>query len=97
MQIGVGLSSYIEMCGLAPRRILGAIRYSAGGWEAATVRILPHGQGAGRHRDLAPRPGPRDGVVEIVADQLGRRPGEVDVLHGDTAIVPHGLDTYGSR
>src|SRR4029079_11590741 len=42
-QLGSGFSTYIEMCGLAPSRILGAIRYGAGGWDASTVRCLPTG------------------------------------------------------
>ena len=42
-QIGIGFSTYVEMCGLAPSRILGAIRYGAGGWDAATIRCLPTG------------------------------------------------------
>ena len=56
-------SSYFEMCGLAPSRVLASLNYSAGGWEAATVRVLPTAQGPGRHRHVAARPGPRDGVV----------------------------------
>ena len=42
-QLGIGFSTYVEMCGLAPSRILGAIRYVAGGWDAATIRCLPTG------------------------------------------------------
>jgi carbon-monoxide dehydrogenase large subunit len=96
-QLGVGFSTYTEMCGLAPSRILGALSYAIGGWEAATIRVLatgtvqvitgtsPHGQG----HDTA--------WSQIVADQLGCNPDEVEVLHGDTAISPYGSDTYGSR
>tara|TARA_B100000029_G_scaffold191911_1_gene189911 strand:+ start:31 stop:1806 length:1776 start_codon:yes stop_codon:yes gene_type:complete len=95
--LGVGISSYVEMCGLAPSRTLGALKYGAGGWEAATVRILPtckvqvvtgatpHGQGHETCWSM------------IVADQLGIDPDDVEVLHSDTAIVPEGMDTYGSR
>src|SRR5207253_10706414 len=42
-ELGIGFSTYVEMCGLAPSRILGAIRYGAGGWDAATIRFLPTG------------------------------------------------------
>ena len=96
-QLGVGFSTYHEMCGLAPSRILGALRYAIGGWEVATIRMLatgtvqvitgtsPHGQG----HDTA--------WSQIVADQLGYDPSEVEVLHGDTALSPYGSDTYGSR
>ncbi len=96
-QIGVGFSSYVEMCGLAPSRVLASLNYGAGGWEAATVRVLPtakvqvitgstpHGQGHETSWSM------------IVADKLGIDPDDVDVLHSDTAISPTGLDTYGSR
>ena len=85
------------MCGLAPSRVLASLNYSAGGWEAATVRVLPtakvqvvtgtapHGQGHETAWSM------------IVADKLGISPDDVDVLHSDTAISPLGLDTYGSR
>jgi carbon-monoxide dehydrogenase large subunit len=96
-QIGIGFSTYNEMCGLAPSRILGAIRYAAGGWETATIRCLPTGTfqvvtGTSPHG-----PGHETAWSQIVADQLGCDPSEVEVLHGDTSISPYGLDTYGSR
>jgi carbon-monoxide dehydrogenase large subunit len=96
-RLGIGVSSYFEMCGLAPSRVLASLNYSAGGWEAATVRVLPtakvqvvtgtapHGQGHETAWSM------------IVADRLGISPDDVDVLHSDTAIAPLGLDTYGSR
>ncbi|MGB0113090.1 MAG: molybdopterin cofactor-binding domain-containing protein [Ilumatobacteraceae bacterium] len=96
-RLGLGVSSYFEMCGLAPSRVLASLNYSAGGWEAATVRILPtskvqvvtgtspHGQGHETAWSM------------IVADKLGIDPADVDVLHSDTAIAPLGMDTYGSR
>jgi carbon-monoxide dehydrogenase large subunit len=96
-RLGIGVSSYFEMCGLAPSRVLASLNYSAGGWEAATVRVLPtakvqvvtgtapHGQGHETAWSM------------IVADRLGISPDDIDVLHSDTAIAPLGLDTYGSR
>ncbi len=95
--LGIGQASYFEMCGLAPSRVLASLNYSAGGWEAATVRVLPtnkiqvvtgtspHGQGHETAWSM------------IVADRMGVSPDDVDVLHSDTAIAPLGLDTYGSR
>ena len=97
VHLGLGISSYVEMCGLAPSRVLASLNYSAGGWESATVRILPtckvqvitgttpHGQGHETCWSM------------IVADRLGVDPDDVEVLHSDTAIAPLGLDTYGSR
>ena len=97
VHVGIGISTYVEMCGLAPSRVLASLNYSAGGWEAATVRVLPtckvqvvtgstpHGQGHETSWSM------------IVAERLGVDPDDVEVLHSDTAISPLGLDTYGSR
>jgi len=96
-RLGIGLSTYVEMCGLAPSKILGAIRYSAGGWDAATIRCLPTGTvqvltGTSPHGQ-----GHETSWAQIVADQLGYELEEIEVLHGDTSVVPLGMDTYGSR
>ncbi len=95
--LGIGLSSYVEMCGLAPSRVLASLRYAAGGWEAATVRMLPTGMvqvvsGASPHGQ-----GHVTSWSMIVADKLGVSPEDVEVLHSDTALSPFGMDTYGSR
>lgn len=96
-QIGVGFSSYVEMCGLAPSRVLASLNYAAGGWESATVRILPTAKvqvvsGATPHGQ-----GHETSWSMIVADKLGIDPDDVEVLHSDTTISPLGMDTYGSR
>ena len=95
--LGVGLSSYIEMCGLAPSRALASLNYAAGGWEAATVRVLPTGKvqvvtGSAPHGQ-----GHETSWAMIAADQLGVSPEDVEVLHSDTAVSPDGMDSYGSR
>jgi carbon-monoxide dehydrogenase large subunit len=96
-RLGIGLSTYVEMCGLAPSKILGAIRYSAGGWDTATIRCLPTGTvqvltGVSPHGQ-----GHETTWSQITADLLGYEIDEIEVLHGDTAVVPLGMDTYGSR
>ncbi len=96
-QIGVGFSTYNEMCGLAPSRILGAIRYAVGGWDAATVRFQPLGSvqlviGTSPHGQSH-----ETTFAQIVADQLGVGVDDVEVIHGDTAASQLGMDTYGSR
>ena len=97
VQLGIGVSTFTEMCGLAPSRVLGSLSYGAGGWEHASIRMLatgkvevvtgtsPHGQG---HETA---------WSQIVADRLGVPFEDVEVLHGDTQIAHKGLDTYGSR
>ena len=95
--LGVGLSSYVEMCGLAPSRVLSSLNYSAGGWEAATVRMMPTGKVEVVTGTTPHGQGHETSWSMIVADRFGIDPEHVDVLHSDTAISPHGMDTYGSR
>jgi carbon-monoxide dehydrogenase large subunit len=95
--LGVGFSTYIEMCGLAPSRILGALRYAAGGWEAATVRCLPTGTVQVLTGTTPHGQGHDTTWAQVVADRLGVDFDDIEVLHGDTSIVPLGMDTYGSR
>jgi carbon-monoxide dehydrogenase large subunit len=95
--LGIGLSCYVEMCGLAPSQVLGSLRYAAGGWDAASVRMLPTGKvevvtGTSPHGQ-----GHETSWSQIAADALGVDFEDVTVLHGDTAVAPLGMDTYGSR
>jgi carbon-monoxide dehydrogenase large subunit len=96
-RLGIGLSTYVEMCGLAPSRILGAIRFASGGWEAATIRCLPTGTVQVLTGSTPHGQGHETSWSQIVADRLGYEIDEVEVLHGDTSVVPLGMDTYGSR
>jgi carbon-monoxide dehydrogenase large subunit len=96
-QIGIGLSSYIEMCGLAPSNILGALRYVAGGWDGAEIECRPFGQVVVRTGTSPHGQGHETAWAQIVADGLGVSVDDVEVLHGDTAITRIGMDTYGSR
>jgi aerobic carbon-monoxide dehydrogenase large subunit len=97
VQLGIGISTFTEMCGLAPSRVLGSLDYAAGGWETASIRMLPTGKvevitGASAHGQ-----GHETAWSQIVADRLGVAFEDVEVLHGDTQTSPRGLDTYGSR
>ena len=97
VQLGIGISTYTEMCGLAPSRILAALKYVAGGWEHATIRVLPTGKvevvtGTSPHGQ-----GHETAWSQIAADALGVDPDDITVIHGDTASSPYGMDTYGSR
>ena len=89
-QLGVGFSTYIEMCGLAPSRVLGALKYVAGGWEAATIRCLPTGTVQVLTGTTPHGQGHDTTFSQIVADRLGVDFDDVEVLHGDTSIVPLG-------
>ncbi|WP_340537114.1 xanthine dehydrogenase family protein molybdopterin-binding subunit [Nocardioides sp. GXZ039] len=97
VQLGIGVSTFTEMCGLAPSRVLGSLDYGAGGWEHASVRMLATGTvevvtGASAHGQ-----GHETAFSQIVADRLGVPFESVEVLHGDTQVAHRGLDTYGSR
>ncbi len=96
-QLGIGFSTYVEMSGLAPSQVLGSLNYGAGGWDAATVRVLPTGQvevvtGSSPHGQ-----GHETSWSQIAADALGVAYEDVTVLHGDTQVAPLGMNTYGSR
>jgi carbon-monoxide dehydrogenase large subunit len=97
VQLGIGVSTFTEMCGLAPSRVLGSLSYGAGGWESASIRMLPSGKvelvtGTSPHGQ-----GHETAWSQIVADQLGVPFEDVLVLHGDTSVAHKGMDTYGSR
>jgi carbon-monoxide dehydrogenase large subunit len=90
--IGIGVSSYVEICALGPSQAM-----PAGGWESATVRIEPTGKvtvmtGASPHGQ-----GQETSFAQIAADELGVDLNDVTVIHGDTAIVQYGIGTFGSR
>jgi carbon-monoxide dehydrogenase large subunit len=97
VQLGIGISTYTEMCGLAPSRLLGQLAYGAGGWEHASVRMLPTGKVEVVTGSSAHGQGHETAWSQIVADQLGVPFEDVRVLHGDTQVSPKGMDTYGSR
>ncbi|MCW2741026.1 MAG: coxL2 [Blastococcus sp.] len=97
VQLGIGFSTFTEMCGLAPSRVLGSLAFGAGGWESASIRMLPTGKvevvtGSSPHGQ-----GHETAWSQLVADHLGVPFEDVEVLHGDTSISSRGLDTYGSR
>src|SRR5258708_1946157 len=97
VRLGIGISTYTEMCGLAPSRVLGSLSFGAGGWEHASIRMLPTGKvevvtGASAHGQ-----GHETAWSQIVADQLGVPFEDIRVLHGDTQVAPKGMDTYGPR
>jgi carbon-monoxide dehydrogenase large subunit len=97
VQLGLGISTFTEMCGLAPSRVLGSLDYAAGGWESASIRMLATGKvevvtGASAHGQ-----GHETAFSQIVADRLGVPYEDVEVIHGDTQTSSKGMDTYGSR
>ncbi len=95
--LGLGLSSYVEICGLGPSQVAGAIGFQGGLWESAIVRFHPTGKvhvfiGASPHGQ-----GEETTFAQIVASEIGVGTDDVKVVHGDTDATPMGWGTYGSR
>ena len=94
---GIGISTYIEACGIAPSAVVGSLGARAGLYEVANIRVHPtgsvtvltgtHSHGQGHETTLA----------QLVCAQLGVPMEQVDIVHGDTAKIPFGMGTYGSR
>ncbi|MCW2901459.1 MAG: aldehyde oxidase and xanthine dehydrogenase molybdopterin binding protein [Streptosporangiaceae bacterium] len=97
VQLGIGVSTFTEMCGLAPSRVLGALSYGAGGWEHASVRMLASGKVEVVTGSSAHGQGHETAWAQIASDALGVPFEDIRVLHGDTQTSPKGMDTYGSR
>ncbi len=94
---GIGLSSYIEACGLAPSQVAGALGAGVGLYEAAQVRFTPTGgvivlSGAKSHGQ-----GHETTLAQVASDQLGVPIENVEIVQGDTSRIPFGMGTYGSR
>ncbi|MBU8546722.1 MULTISPECIES: xanthine dehydrogenase family protein molybdopterin-binding subunit [Roseomonadaceae] len=94
---GIGISTYVEACGIAPSAVVGSLGARAGLYEVGTIRVHPTGSvtvltGAHSHGQ-----GHETTFAQLVADKLGVPTANVDIVHGDTAKVPFGMGTYGSR
>lgn len=95
--LGIGLSSYIEACGLAPSQVAGALGAQAGLWESAKIRVHPTGTVTVYTGSSSHGQGHETTFAQIVADRLGMEIDQVEVIHGDTKEVQFGMGTYGSR
>jgi carbon-monoxide dehydrogenase large subunit len=95
--IGIGLASYIEACGLAPSAIVGSLGAQAGLYESATVRVHPTGKVTVFTGSHSHGQGHETTFAQVVAARLGVGLDDVEIVHGDTARVPFGMGTYGSR
>jgi carbon-monoxide dehydrogenase large subunit len=94
---GIGYSTYIEACGLAPSNIAGALGARAGLFEVGEIRVHPTGSVTVFTGSHSHGQGHETTFAQIVASRLGVAFEQVDVVHGDTGRVPFGMGTYGSR
>jgi carbon-monoxide dehydrogenase large subunit len=96
---GIGFSTYMEICGLAPSRVVGpsGVGLQGGFFESALLRVHPSGSATAFTGTSPHGQGIDTTFAQIVADRLGISPDDVDVVHGDSGRGPFGLGTYGSR
>lgn len=95
--IGIGISSYIEVSGLGPSRVVRSTGFGLGLWESATVRVHPTGK-VSVFTDGNPHgQGEETTFAQLAADELQVPMEDVEIFHGDTGMIPFGMGTYGSR
>jgi carbon-monoxide dehydrogenase large subunit len=95
--LGIGFSTYVEVCGLAPSAAAGAMGFQGGLWESAVVRFHPTGKVSVLTGSNSHGQGHKTTFAQIVSSELGVPIDDVDIVHGDTQAVPMGMGTYGSR
>jgi Aerobic-type carbon monoxide dehydrogenase, large subunit CoxL/CutL homologs len=94
---GIGFSSYIEACGLAPSQAVGSLGAGVGLWESAEVRVNPTGSVEVLTGSHSHGQGHETTFAQLVSDRLGISIDQVSIVHGDTDKVQFGMGTYGSR
>jgi carbon-monoxide dehydrogenase large subunit len=96
-RLGVGLCSYVDATGLGSSPLLSRTNYQWGGWESGRVRVLPTGKVEVFSGTVPQGQGHETAWAQLAAESLGVPLEDVAVFQGDTAIVPHGTGTFGSR
>ena len=94
---GIGISCYIEACGIAPSSLVGALGARAGLYEAATIRVNPTGSVTVMTGSHSHGQGHETTFAQVVSDALGIPADQIEIVHGDTDKIPFGMGTYGSR
>ncbi|GAA4454830.1 xanthine dehydrogenase family protein molybdopterin-binding subunit [Nibrella saemangeumensis] len=95
--LGVGFSTYIEACGIAPSAVVGSLGARAGLFEVGQVRVQPTGKVSVFTGSHSHGQGHETTFAQVVADKLGIPMDDVDIIHGDSDTVAFGMGTYGSR
>jgi len=94
---GIGVSTYVEACGIAPSKLVGQLGARAALYEVAQIRVHPTGSVTVFTGTHSHGQGHETAFAQVISDQLGIPFDNVDVVHGDTAKIPFGMGTYGSR
>lgn len=95
--LGIGVSSYVEICGLGPSPVAGAVGFQGGLWGSAVIRVHPTGKVNVFIGEKPHGQGEETTFAQVVADELGIPIDDIQVIYGDTATTPMGWGTYGSR
>ena len=95
--LGIGFSTYIEACGIAPSAVVGSLGARAGLYESAQVRVQPTGKVSVYTGSHSHGQGHETTFVQVVADKLGIPMEDIELIHGDSDAVAFGMGTYGSR
>jgi aerobic carbon-monoxide dehydrogenase large subunit len=95
--LGIGFSTYIEACGIAPSAVVGSLGARAGLYESAQVRVQPTGKVSVYTGSHSHGQGHETTFVQVVADKLGIPMEDIELIHGDSDTVAFGMGTYGSR
>jgi carbon-monoxide dehydrogenase large subunit len=95
--LGVGFSTYIEACSIAPSKVVGALGAGAGLYESGKVRVHPTGMVTVFTGSHAHGQGHETTFAQLVSDELQIPIEQIEIVHGDTGLVPFGMGTYGSR
>ncbi|OLC62398.1 MAG: carbon monoxide dehydrogenase [Candidatus Rokubacteria bacterium 13_1_20CM_2_68_19] len=95
--LGVGFSTYIEACSIAPSKVVGALGAGAGLYESGKVRVHPTGMVTVYTGSHSHGQGHETTFAQLVADDLGIPMEQIEIVHGDTGSIPFGMGTYGSR
>jgi carbon-monoxide dehydrogenase large subunit len=94
---GIGMSTYVEACGIAPSKLVGQLGARAGLYEVANVRMHPTGSVTVFTGTHSHGQGHETTFAQLVHEQLGVPMSQIDIVHGDTDKIPFGMGTYGSR
>ena len=94
---GIGISTYVEACGIAPSAVVGSLGARAGLYEVANIRVHPTGSVTVFTGTHSHGQGHETTMAQLVCEQLGVPMSQVEIVHGDTAKIPFGMGTYGSR
>jgi carbon-monoxide dehydrogenase large subunit len=95
--LGIGISNFTESCGVGPADRLRGIGFDRGGFETAVVRVHPDGRATVLSGSHSHGQGHVTTFAQIAADELGLAPADIEVLQGDTDVVPAGVGTFNSR